>query len=91
MNRLIWKELVEQRYVPIAYALLLAAVMTVWFVMGNYVATHGGQANDRITADAALTLFWLAVSWSGLLGGASTISGEVGNGTLQFLSALLRP
>jgi len=88
MKRLIWKELYEQRYVPFAYAALLTSILIVWFVMGNYVATHGGQATDRLTPNTATDLLWVGIAWSGLLVCSSTISSEVGSGTLSFLSVL---
>ena len=88
MNRLIWKELVEQRYVPVAYAGLLTTIIVVWFVMGNFMASHGGGANDRLDFESAVQLLFGAIPLSGLLVGSSAISNEVGSGTLSFLSAL---
>jgi ABC-type transport system involved in multi-copper enzyme maturation permease subunit len=88
MNRLVWKELVEQRHVPVAYAGFLTAAIVVWAVMGNYVATHGGQISDRISTAGISGLYWMILPWSGLLVSSSLISSEVESGTLSFLSAL---
>lgn len=74
----------EQRYGPVAYAALLTSILIVWFVMGNYVATHGGHATDRLTPYAATDLLWLGIWWSGLLVCSSKISSEIGGGTLSF-------
>ena len=75
MKRLFWKELRENRMIPIWVAILLGLMM----------------AAVRMMADlnSDITVWYLYVSWSlaGVFTAAGAISREVGSGTLTFLLA----
>lgn len=88
MKRLIWKELVEQRYIPAAYALLLMTVLVVWNIMGAYVAAHGGDSTDRLNPQVAVMVLTFTLAGCGLIPGGIIISQEVRSGTIEFLSSL---
>jgi len=88
MKRLIWKELVEQRYIPFAYAVLLTVILAIWDVMGNWAATHGGSPGDRMTMDNALIILTGGLLVTGLFPGSNTIANESAQGTIGFLSMM---
>ena len=88
MNRLVWKELVEQRNIPLAYAAILASILIIWDVMGNWVAVHGGRPADRMNVDSAVVVLTGAVFLSGLFPGCIAVAGEAGQGTIGFLGSL---
>lgn len=86
MKTLIWKELREQRFIPIAFGVLVIAVIGAWHSVSQWMSFHEGTAS-LTAADTAWVLYG-AWCLAGLLAAAGAIAPEIGKGTLEFLTTL---
>lgn len=84
MKELIWKELREQRFIPVAMAMLMAAALTVLYVGSLWAEAH--NAGTALKVGETTFPFILSLWVPGLFAGSGAIAPEIGNRTIQFLS-----
>jgi ABC-type transport system involved in multi-copper enzyme maturation permease subunit len=87
MRMLIWKELREQRLIPLAMGLLVVVVIVIGFFASRIMAKTGGWAVG-MKFDETTMFLWLGIMLSGLFSGAGAVASEIGSGTLSFLMGL---
>jgi ABC-type transport system involved in multi-copper enzyme maturation permease subunit len=84
MKKLIWKELMEMRLIPLAYAALAVVVELIWYTLDDDPYYHYYLSEP----ETVLKIFVVGICAAGLFSGSSAIAPEVGRGTLKFLSSL---
>lgn len=87
MKQLIWKELREQRYIPMAHAALVMVLVTVAYAVCLWASMHD-QGTKPLTADGAMSLLPIALVIVGLFSGSGAFAPETGNRTVEFLATL---
>jgi len=94
VKQLIWKELREQRFIPLGMASMVAVVLIVWCVAAAWLAQHHlnyrgyvGPASP-LTPNATTTVLMLAVCGAGVLPGGGAFANENGGGTVVFIATM---
>jgi hypothetical protein len=79
MKKLIWKELMEMRWIPLGYAALAVVILVNWVVLDR------SQFPSEHHTEAVSFVFLSAILFAGLFPGSAAIAPEVGRNTMQLI------
>jgi ABC-type transport system involved in multi-copper enzyme maturation permease subunit len=85
MKKLIWKELMEMRLIPLAYGALAMVILMSWDAYDASLYLHSHNPNDRMDIGACATIGLICILAAGLLPGSNGVSTELKTGTLRLL------
>jgi hypothetical protein len=88
MKQLIWKELREQRYIPIALGALVIAVIAAWYTVSAILAIRNHDPNGYLTANTTTVILLISLCLLGIFPASGAVAPEIGKGTFQFLTTL---
>jgi len=88
VRRLIWKELREQRFVPVTYGAITMVVIVAWYMAAMWIGNQHHDARAILTAEDTTLGLVVLLCCAGVVSGSGTVSPELGRGTMSFLSIL---
>ncbi|MCW3059300.1 MAG: hypothetical protein JWQ02_1121 [Capsulimonas sp.] len=88
MKALIWKEWRETRLIPAAITILFLVTNLLWTLIDIRVRALYGPASGSYTGNTTLISAGIAVLLGGVLSASGAFSGEIGAGSLSFLTML---